>query len=226
LNPPQAKKGVSMVFEPWEKEYGHPSRPVAGVDEVGRGCLAGPVVAAAVVLPLERSGLDSVKHSWLLEVQDSKRLTPAVRERLAPRIRAWAAAFAVGEASVEEIDQLNIHHATHLAMRRALDGLSLPPGFALIDGNRVPSGLKQPGLAVVKGDLRVLSIACASILAKVARDAQLIALAEEYPGYGLEVHKGYPTALHSQALDKLGASPIHRRSFGPVARALGLGTAQ
>lgn len=179
---------------------------IAGVDEVGRGPLAGPVTAAAVVLDPMRipEGLN-----------DSKLLSRARRAVLAERIRA-VAEVSVGHASVEEIDEINILRASHLAMRRALDGLSQPAGFALIDGNRLPEGLRLPARAVVRGDALCLSIAAASIVAKEARDALMRDLAQQCPGYGWEKNAGYPSRAHRQALLDLGVSPHHRRSFRPV----------
>ncbi|GAB1377965.1 ribonuclease HII [Pararhodobacter aggregans] len=184
---------------------------VAGVDEVGRGPLAGPVTAAAVILDPARlpQGID-----------DSKRLTERARERLALEIRASALAFAVAHASVEEIDALNILEASHLAMRRALATLSPAAQHALIDGNRLPKGLEIPAQTVVKGDATSLSIAAASILAKVERDAIMRELALANPGYGWEKNMGYPSAQHRVALEQQGVTPHHRRSFGPVRKML------
>lgn len=179
---------------------------IAGVDEVGRGPLCGPVSAAAVVLdPLHiPEGLN-----------DSKKLSPARRADLAARIMA-SADWCVAHASVEEIDRLNILQASHLAMCRALAGLRLPPDHVLVDGNRVPRDLTLSAEAVVKGDARSVSIAAASILAKQARDALMVDLAQQYPGYGWERNAGYPTKDHLQALLDLGVTPVHRRSFRPV----------
>ena len=179
---------------------------IAGVDEVGRGPLCGAVVTAAVILdplrPIE--GLN-----------DSKKLTEARREALFPLIQERALAWCIARAEVEEIDQLNILHATMLAMQRAVAGLSARPDRVLIDGNRCPV-LPMPSEAVIKGDSRVPAIAAASILAKVARDREMQALELLYPGYGIAQHKGYPTPVHLAALRELGATPIHRRSFAPV----------
>jgi len=180
--------------------------PIAGVDEVGRGPLAGPVMAAAVILDPGRP---------VQGLADSKRLSPRRREVLAGLIRERALAWALGRAEVEEIDRLNILHASLLAMRRAVEALRLPPVKALVDGNRCPV-LFCPAEAVVGGDALVACISAASILAKVARDAEMVALDRRYPGYGLAIHKGYPTAAHLEALRRLGASPLHRRSFRPV----------
>jgi len=179
---------------------------VAGVDEAGRGPLAGPVVAAAVILDPGRpiAGLD-----------DSKRLAPAERERLAGQIRRRALAWAVGRAEAEEIDRLNILQATFLAMRRAVAALDPAPDYALVDGNRWP-GLPCPGEPVVGGDGKVAAIAAASILAKTVRDAEMASLDRRYPGYGFAAHKGYPTPAHLEALRRLGPCPEHRRSFAPV----------
>lgn len=181
---------------------------LAGIDEVGRGPLIGSVVAAAVILdPMQP----------IAGLNDSKKLTPQRRLALDVEIRAKALAFAVGEASHAEVDELNIYHATHLAMRRAIDGLPLAPEYLLVDGNRLP-GHHVRGQAVVKGDARHPAIGAASILAKVARDAQMIALDSRYPEYGFARHKGYATREHLEALERLGALPEHRRSFAPLKR--------
>jgi ribonuclease HII len=179
---------------------------IAGVDEVGRGPLAGPVVAAAVILDPERT-IDGLA--------DSKRLSPRRRDTLAGLIRGRALAWALGRAEVEEIDRLNILQASLLAMRRAVEALGVAPAKALVDGNRCPV-LSCPVQAVVRGDATLACISAASILAKVSRDAEMAELDRSYPGYGLAVHKGYPTAVHLAALRRLGPSPIHRRSFAPV----------
>ena len=179
---------------------------IAGVDEVGRGPLAGAVVTAAVILDPEKpiDGLD-----------DSKRLTEKRREALAPLIRAHALSWSLGRAEPEEIDQLNILQATLLAMQRAVEGLSIQPQHALIDGNQMPT-LACPATTIIKGDQSVAAIAAASILAKVARDHEMVEMDKQYPGYGFAKHKGYPTKQHQEALMKLGACTIHRRSFRPV----------
>jgi len=202
----------------WETRVGFSRILVAGVDEVGRGCLAGPVVAAVVVLP---PVVDWVGASWLNEVTDSKALTPARRERLAPLLQQWARAWAVGQASVAEIDRINILQASHLAMLRAIEGLPAEarPQHVLVDGNALPKGLKGPATAVVKGDSRCLSIAAASVIAKVWRDTHMVELDRVYPGYGLADHKGYGTPAHLKALGQLGVTEMHRRSFSPVAAA-------
>lgn len=187
-------------------------RRIAGLDEAGRGALAGPVAAAAVVLPLEAPDL----AARLAGVDDSKRLPPEVRTRLAQRIRETAVAAAVGMASPAEIDALGIVAATRLAMRRAIAALPLEPDHLLLDWLRLPE-VPLPQTALPQGDSRALSIAAASILAKVSRDALMEQLDTEYPGYGFARHKGYATAAHRDALRRLGPSPVHRRSFAPVA---------
>ncbi len=186
---------------------------VAGVDEAGRGPLAGPVVAAAVIL-------DDTKR--IRGIKDSKVLTPLTRDRLYDEIRAKALCCSVAEASVEEIDTLNILHATLLAMRRAVEGLRLKPAKVLVDGNRLPV-LSVHAEAVIDGDAKVKSISAASILAKVHRDRLCLQLHELHPQYGFHEHKGYCTPAHLQALKLHGACAIHRRSFAPVREALGLG---
>ena len=185
---------------------------VAGVDEAGRGPLAGPVSAAAVILDPSRPihGLD-----------DSKRLSPARRAQLEVEICARSRAWAVAWADVAEIETLNILHASLLAMRRAVAALSIAPQEVLVDGNRCPD-FGCPAEAIVGGDARVPAIGAASILAKQARDRELVRLDALYPGYGLAKHKGYPTAAHLDALRRHGPCPIHRRGFGPVRESLGL----
>lgn len=179
---------------------------VAGVDEVGRGPLCGPVVTAAVILDPSRP---------IRGLNDSKKLGEARREALFDEICEKALAWCIGRAEVEEIDRLNILHATMLAMQRAVEGLCVMPRLALIDGNRCPQ-LSVPTAAVVKGDSQVPAIAAASILAKVSRDREMQTMDLLYPGYGLAAHKGYPTAEHLDALTRLGPTRIHRRSFAPV----------
>jgi len=179
---------------------------VAGVDEVGRGPLAGPVVAAAVILDPTRP---------IEGLADSKKLSEKRREALAEVIRERALAWALGRAEVEEIDRLNILQASLLAMQRAVAALQPQAEFALVDGNRCPN-LACPAEAVIKGDERVPVISAASIIAKVARDREMIELDQHYPGYGLARHKGYPTKAHIESLRKLGVTDIHRRTFGPV----------
>ncbi|MEN9374502.1 MAG: hypothetical protein RIR79_2054 [Pseudomonadota bacterium] len=194
---------VSLVWDT-------PPTLIAGVDEAGRGPLAGPVVAAAVILddcnPIE--GL-----------ADSKILTERKREFLYHQIRAKALCCSVAQASVEEIDRLNILQATLLAMRRAVEGLRLKPGLVLVDGNRLPT-LSMRAEAIVKGDSKVQAISAASILAKVTRDHWCAELDAEYPHYGFADHKGYGTARHLQALQTYGACPEHRKTFAPVAKVL------
>ena len=184
----------------------HPG-PVAGVDEAGRGPLAGPVVVAAVILdpahPIE--GL-----------ADSKVLTPARREELAFEIRSRALAYAVIEVGLAEIELRNIFHATMFGMRRALEALVPAPAYALVDGNRLPKRLVCPARAIVDGDASEPCISAASIIAKVHRDALMVALDALHPGYGFAAHKGYCTPEHLEALNRLGPSPIHRRDFAPV----------
>ncbi|WP_312340885.1 ribonuclease HII [Stutzerimonas nitrititolerans] len=179
---------------------------VAGVDEVGRGPLCGPVVTAAVILDPARP---------ILGLNDSKKLSEVRREALFEEICEKALAWCIARAEVEEIDRLNILHATMLAMQRAVEGLSVTPRLALIDGNRCPQ-LSVPSAPVIQGDGQVPAIAAASILAKVSRDREMCALDLCYPGYGLAGHKGYPTAAHLEALQRLGPTIIHRRSFAPV----------
>jgi len=182
---------------------------VAGVDEVGCGCWAGPVFAGAVILPFDsRIGL----------VRDSKTLSREQRLRVVERIKEEAAAWAVGAATPQEVDVLNIRRAGALAMRRAIEGLALVPQFVIVDAFHLP-GLPMPQKAVVRGDLHVKSVAAASIVAKVARDAEMERLDAAHPGYGFARHKGYGTKEHQAALSALGPSPIHRMSYAPVKRA-------
>ncbi|TCS67638.1 RNase HII [Primorskyibacter sedentarius] len=182
------------------------ARVIAGVDEVGRGPLAGPVTAAAVILDASRipDGLN-----------DSKKLTAKRREALSVELEA-VAHISVAHASVEEIDSLNILRASHLAMERAVEGLPVTPDYLLIDGNLIPRGLSIPSEAVVRGDARSVSIAAASIVAKLCRDRIMWDLAQHYPGYGWETNMGYPSKSHRLALENLGVTPHHRRSFKPV----------
>lgn len=179
---------------------------VAGVDEVGRGPLAGPVVAAAVILDPRDipEGLN-----------DSKKLAPSRRFLLDDQLRSRSK-FAIAEATVAEIDDLNILRASHLAMKRAIGALSPNPDYVLIDGNLIPLDLELPAQAVVKGDTRSVSIAAASILAKNWRDQLMVDLAQQHPGYGWETNAGYPSKYHKEALQNLGVTPHHRRSFKPV----------
>ena len=179
---------------------------IAGVDEVGRGPLAGPVTAAAVVLDPARvpEGLN-----------DSKKLTKRAREHLNFEIMEMAE-VSIAHASVEEIDEINILRASHLAMERALSGLKVPADYALIDGNMLPRGLILPAEAIIKGDARSVSISAASIVAKICRDCVMLSLAQQHPGYGWETNVGYGSKRHMEALQNLGPTPHHRRSFKPV----------
>lgn len=185
---------------------------IAGVDEVGRGPLVGDVVTAAVILDPNRP---------IAGLADSKKLSEKKRQVLAEQIRAHALCWAIGRANPDEIDALNILHATMLAMSRAVANLSIQPQFVFIDGNRCPA-LTMPCQAVVKGDALVAEISAASIIAKVARDDEMIALDRQYPQYGFAQHKGYPTKQHMQMLNEFGATPYHRKSFKPVKQVLGL----
>jgi len=193
----------------WERGVAH----LAGVDEAGVGPLAGPVVAAAVILPkeLRPRGLD-----------DSKQLDEPARDRLAAEVKAGAVAWAVGQASVEEVDRLNVYQAGLLAMRRAVEGLAVAPHFLLVDARRIPE-VAMPQQGIVKGDARSLSIAAASVIAKTTRDALMVEAEARWPGYGFVRHKGYGAPEHLAALARLGPCPIHRRSFGPVREALARG---
>lgn len=179
---------------------------VAGVDEVGRGPLAGPVVTAAVILPLDYD---------LPGLNDSKKLSAKRRTELSGAIKHCALAWALGAATVEEIDQLNILHATMLAMQRAVSNLTLRPDEVMVDGNRCPD-FGIPAQALIGGDGLHSAISAASIIAKVERDSLMCDYAERYPGYGFEKNSGYPTQQHRDALLQIGVSPIHRRSFAPV----------
>lgn len=190
----------------WEIEdsfYTQGYKVICGVDEAGRGPLAGPVCAAAVILP---------EHLEIPGLTDSKKLTDKKRRALFPVIQEQAIAFGIGFASEQEIDEINILQATFLAMRRAMEQLKVRPDLALIDGNREPDfGL--PVRTVIKGDSLSLNIAAASVLAKVSRDDVMLRLAETYPAYGFDIHKGYGTRAHYEALEKFGPCPIHRKSF-------------
>ena len=183
---------------------------IAGVDEVGRGPLCGPVTAAAVIL-------DPVNIPDGLN--DSKKLSAKRREVLYEELLICAE-VSIAHASVEEIDDLNILHASHLAMERAVAGLLRKPDHVLVDGNMIPRGLIIPATAVIKGDAKSLSIAAASIMAKTCRDRLMVDLAQQHPGYGWEKNAGYPTAVHLKALQELGVTPHHRRSFKPVYKML------
>jgi ribonuclease HII len=181
---------------------------VAGVDEVGRGPLAGPVVTAAVIL-----------SSPIIGIKDSKQLSHLKRQQLAVEIKARALCYAYGRAEVHEIDQWNIHHATLLAMKRAIEALSICPEQILVDGLYTPN-VSFPCQAIVNGDQLITEIGAASILAKVSRDEEMERMDDIYPGYGFASHKGYPTAMHREALRTLGPCAIHRRSYAPVRDAL------
>ena len=186
---------------------------IAGVDEAGRGPLAGPVIAAAVILDAERP---------ITGLNDSKKLSEAARERLAAEIWGRARAVSIGRSDPDEIDELNILWATMRAMERAVAGLAVRPDRCLIDGNRCPAELAMPAQAIVGGDATEPAISAASIIAKTTRDAELRALAQDYPQYGFEQHKGYPTAMHRARLREHGPCPAHRRSLGPVRQALAI----
>jgi len=184
---------------------------IAGTDEAGRGPLAGEVVAAAVILD---------PNNPITGLADSKKLSKKKREALFDEIQEKALAYAIASASIEEIDELNILHASMLAMSRSVALLPVSPEHVLVDGNRLPPNLPCTAEAVVKGDARQAAISAASILAKVTRDRSIVELAKTYPEYGFEKHKGYPTALHLEAIRLHGITPIHRRSFGPVKKIL------
>jgi len=198
--------------ELWEQGFAL----IAGVDEAGVGPMAGPVVAGAVVLP---------RDYRLRELDDSKKLDEATRERLARQIKADAVAWAIGAAEVEEIDELNIYHAGLLAMRRAVESLETQPDFILVDARTIPD-CSTPQRGVVRGDSLSASIAAASVIAKTTRDAMMVELDQKFPGYGLAAHKGYPTPRHFEVLRKLGPTPIHRRSYRPVREAMVLEPSQ
>ena len=202
------QRGASQPVLPRDAHAATEGVDVAGVDEVGRGPLAGPVVAGAVVL--------DPAHP-IAGLRDSKELTPPVRDELAAAIRERAVAWALGRAEVEEIDRINILRASLVAMRRAVERLGVRVRVAYVDGNIAPT-LGCAAVPVVGGDARVPAISAASILAKVARDAEMRAAAETYPDYGFDSHKGYPTPSHLDALARLGPTPLHRRSFAPVER--------
>ncbi len=183
---------------------------IAGIDEVGRGCIVGPVVTAAVILDPEQP---------IAGLTDSKKLSEKQRQRLAEHIKASALSWAIARAEASEIDRINILQATLVAMQRAFARLDVRPDYVMVDGNRLPQ-LDCPAEAVVQGDLLIAEISAASILAKVARDDEMLTLDRFYPGYGFAVHKGYPTARHLAALQQLGITPQHRRSFAPVKKYL------
>lgn len=207
---------LRKLFARCEKLRAGGAQCVAGVDEVGVGPLAGPVVAAAVALP------PRPKLARLLGLDDSKKLTPAQRESLAAEIRAQAIALGLGSASPREIDRMNIYQAALLAMRRAVQALPVAADHLLVDARRIPH-VSAPQTALVRGDSLDGAIAAASIVAKVHRDALMQRLDARFPGYGFARHKGYATAEHLAALRRAGATPLHRRSFAPVAAVLGRG---
>ncbi len=194
--------------------YLEAKRIEAGCDEVGRGCLCGPVVAAAVILP------PSYANEW---INDSKKITKTNRQILAEEIKIASLSWAIGEASVDEIDRINILNASFLAMNRAISSLWIHPDHLLIDGNRFKTDLKTPFTCIVKGDGKFASIAAASILAKVYRDGLMGELAEIYKGYGWETNVGYPTKLHREGIRKQGPTPIHRKSFNLLPDLLEIG---
>lgn len=200
----------SNSIEPFVSQY--QGLLAAGVDEVGRGPLAGDVVTAAVILD---------PNQPITELDDSKKLSEKKRERLFDEIKEKALAWSIARCSVEEIDTLNILQASLEAMKRAVESLEIQPEHVWVDGNKIPQW-SYPAEAVVKGDSRVPAIAAASILAKVTRDREMIAFDSEYPGYGFAGHKGYPTKVHMAALEQLGVTPIHRRSYAPVQKILNL----
>jgi ribonuclease HII len=195
-------------MELWGRGFDH----IAGVDEAGIGPLAGPVVAGAVVLPRDYK---------LRELDDSKKLDESLREQLAGQIKIDAISWAVGIAAVEEIDRLNVYHAGLLAMRRAVENLTVSPCFLLVDARAIPE-CATPQRGIIRGDQLSATIAAASIIAKTTRDSLMIEIDRKFPGYGFASHKGYSTPEHFEALSQLGASPVHRRSFRPVRQALGL----
>lgn len=196
-----------------EQQFIYPNAQlIAGVDEVGRGPLVGAVVTAAVILDPNKP---------IQGLADSKKLSEKKRLLLAEEIKEKALSWSLGRAEPEEIDELNILHATMLAMQRAVAGLHIQPDFVLVDGNRIPQ-LTMPAQAVVKGDSLVQEISAASILAKVARDLEMDELDKQYPNYDFAKHKGYPTKLHFEKLEEFGATPFHRKSFTPVKKILGL----
>jgi ribonuclease HII len=204
---------LRFEIELWSQGY----TLVAGVDEAGMAPLAGPVVAGAVILP---------QNYKLRGLNDSKKiLDPETREELAKQIKSDAVCWSFGFAEVEEIDRINIYHAGLLAMQRAFQGLSCPPDFVLVDARRIPH-CPSPQRGIIHGDALSASIAAASIIAKTTRDAHMIELDQQYSGYGLASHKGYPTPEHCRALKELGALPIHRRSFARVREVLGLDPVQ
>ena len=207
--------GVQPDFKRELELHSNDHQFVAGIDEAGRGALAGPVVAAAVILPLDRFDLARA----LSGVRDSKQLTPAARARWEMQIRELAMAVGIGESSADEVDKIGLLPATRTAMLRAVEALDPSPSFLLIDHILVPD-IEIPQEAITRGDQSVLSIASASVLAKVWRDRMMAELDQRFAGYGFARHKGYGTAEHRQALARLGPCPEHRRSYSPVQQAL------
>jgi ribonuclease HII len=213
----QSKNKPSLEFE---ISRGYPRIAMIGIDEVGRGCLAGPVVTAAVVFP---ESLENIKSwpAWLHRVRDSKLVPEKERGVLAHEIKNFCSFYALGEASVDEIDQLNILHAAELAMVRAAQALKVKNTtnqlfHILVDGHRIPKNLPYEASCLIGGDRLSLTIAAASLLAKVYRDELMVKYSKIYPGYGFEKNKGYGTALHLKGLSHQGVTPIHRKSFAPV----------
>lgn len=203
------KKAVLPPITDWAER----GQYVAGVDEVGRGPLAGPVVAGAVILDPKQP---------IAGLMDSKKLSEKRREELALEIKEKSLAWAIARIDVDIIDEINILQASLRAMTTAVAGLSQQPDYVMVDGNRIPAGMSISAEAVIKGDDRVSCISAASIIAKVARDQEMVEMEQRYPGYGLAQHKGYPTKAHIEALHKQGVTEIHRRTFGPVKKVLAL----
>lgn len=199
------KENIAIDWLKYENElYSQGCELVCGVDEAGRGPLAGPVFAAAVILP----------KGYIVEgANDSKKLSEKKREILFDKIKEEAIYYSIAKIDEKTIDKVNILNATFMAMNEAVNTLGVSPDYVMIDGNKVPKGMKYPAKAIVKGDANSISIACASILAKVSRDRYMLKMAEKYPQYQFEKHKGYGTKLHYQMLDEYGASDIHRQSF-------------
>lgn len=211
----QKKQGPTLQLERQLHAQGYPT--VAGIDEVGRGCLAGPVVAAAVILPLDEKLYEPGAPLW--GICDSKQILPEKRTLLAEQIRRNAVSIGYGVMPPDLIDYMNIYHATRMAMMAALAELHPQPGYVLLDAMRLP-GIATPHHGIIRGDATCTSIAAASIMAKVLRDTMMTEMEQEFPGYGFARHKGYGTAQHLHALAALGPCAQHRRSFAPVAQAL------
>lgn len=202
---------TTPTFAYEEQYWQHDITYIAGVDEVGMGALAGPVVAAAVIF---------TPNQELEGIRDSKALTAKKREELFIYIQEQAYAWGIGEASVEEITELNIRQAAYLAMRRALAAMSQVPEVVLVDGNVIPNDLPAAAESIIKGDAKSFSIAAASILAKVHRDGIMVQLSQQYPQFGFESHKGYGSKIHMEAIQEYGPSPHHRPTYAPIAQAL------